>query len=70
MAEGQVKKVGGSYAIFLPIEEAKRLQLKEGEKVSVVVGRRISPRLWGICKDTGISTPRFRRMLEEADRGE
>lgn len=67
MAEGRVKKVGGSYAIFLPIEEAKRLQLSEGERVRVAVTRPMDRSLFGLAK--GIDLKKVRRLLKEADLG-
>ncbi|MBI4361870.1 MAG: AbrB/MazE/SpoVT family DNA-binding domain-containing protein [Euryarchaeota archaeon] len=70
MPEGLVKKVGGSYAIFLPAEEARSLRLTEGEKVQVTVARPLSPKLFGMCKDLNLDWRTVQRLLREADRGE
>ena len=47
---GEVKRVGNSLAVFIPAEDARRLDLKAGDKVGATI-RRAPPRLLGLLKD-------------------
>lgn len=47
---GEVKRVGNSLAVFIPADEARRLDLKAGQKVAATL-RRAPPRLLGLLKD-------------------